>query len=217
MRCSKCGSDNRETRKFCVQCGAPLAANCSRCRASTEPGDRFCGDCGASLVIAQPAAVNRPRQLHPRMRFGSHRSRPMLRSRANARPSRRLHPALEIDAWSIDDADGSLHLFAAIWDGGAKYPSSIALTGARRVRITRVGTPLWRWPMSCRPRCPPRRKSRGLRAAAWHRFVLTRWWSKMDSNRRFRLLDRKRPLPAGFGSLSAPLGAAEADRRRTGF
>jgi hypothetical protein len=29
---------------------------------------------------------------------------------------------LDIDAWAIDDADGSLHLFVAIWDGGAKYP-----------------------------------------------------------------------------------------------
>jgi hypothetical protein len=28
---------------------------------------------------------------------------------------------------------------------------------------------------------------------------------------------RKRRLPASFGPLSAPLGAAEADRRTTGF
>ena len=45
----------------------------------------------------------------------------------------------------------------------------------------------------------------------------TDWRRKMDSNRRSRLFDRKRPVPASFGSLSAPLGAPEADRRRTGF
>jgi uncharacterized membrane protein YvbJ len=60
MRCSKCGSDNRETRKFCAQCGTPLAAKCSRCGASNEPGKRFCGDCGATLVTAQPHAVQSP-------------------------------------------------------------------------------------------------------------------------------------------------------------
>src|SRR5580692_8801673 len=38
---------------------------------------------------------------------------------------------LEIDAWTIDDADGSLHLFVAIWDGGPQYPPSITLTDAR--------------------------------------------------------------------------------------
>jgi class 3 adenylate cyclase/predicted ATPase len=53
MRCSKCGSDNRETRNFCAQCGAPLAARCSRCGASNEPGERFCGDCGTALVTTE--------------------------------------------------------------------------------------------------------------------------------------------------------------------
>ncbi|MBV9119999.1 MAG: AIPR family protein, partial [Chloroflexi bacterium] len=45
---------------------------------------------------------------------------------------------LEIDAWSTDDADGSLHLFVAIWDGGAKYPSSITLTDAREQGFNRL-------------------------------------------------------------------------------
>jgi hypothetical protein len=45
---------------------------------------------------------------------------------------------LEIDAWSIDDADGSLHLFVAIWDGGAIYPSSITLTDAREQGFNRI-------------------------------------------------------------------------------
>jgi class 3 adenylate cyclase/tetratricopeptide (TPR) repeat protein len=57
MRCSKCGSDNRETRKFCSQCGTPLATKCPRCGASNEPGERFCGDCGAALITTQPGTV----------------------------------------------------------------------------------------------------------------------------------------------------------------
>ena len=45
---------------------------------------------------------------------------------------------LEIDAWAVDDADASIHLFVAILDGGAKYPSSITLTDARDQGFNRV-------------------------------------------------------------------------------
>jgi class 3 adenylate cyclase/tetratricopeptide (TPR) repeat protein len=56
MRCSQCGAENRETRKFCAQCGTPLAAKCARCGASNEPGEKFCGDCGSSLAAGAPNA-----------------------------------------------------------------------------------------------------------------------------------------------------------------
>src|SRR5215467_8023609 len=49
MRCSKCGADNREGRKFCTQCGSPLTAKCPRCGAAIELAERFCGECGAAL------------------------------------------------------------------------------------------------------------------------------------------------------------------------
>ena len=50
MRCSKCGRDNREGRKFCATCGAPLIVTCSKCGASNQPDERFCGECGAGLA-----------------------------------------------------------------------------------------------------------------------------------------------------------------------
>jgi len=49
MRCSKCGSDNREGRKFCAACGAPLVVTCPKCGATNLPEERFCGECGAAL------------------------------------------------------------------------------------------------------------------------------------------------------------------------
>jgi len=49
MRCSKCGSDNREGRKFCTNCGNSLVASCPKCGAPVQPGERFCGECGAAL------------------------------------------------------------------------------------------------------------------------------------------------------------------------
>ena len=54
MRCSKCGCDNREGRKFCADCGAPLAAKCARCGAPNESGERFCGECGTALIGSKP-------------------------------------------------------------------------------------------------------------------------------------------------------------------
>jgi hypothetical protein len=45
---------------------------------------------------------------------------------------------LEIDAWATDEADGSLHLFIAIKDGGGKHPSSITLTEARDQGFNRL-------------------------------------------------------------------------------
>ena len=55
MICSACGSANREGRRFCGQCGAPLEQGCTACGAVNDPGDRFCGSCGAALGAASPA------------------------------------------------------------------------------------------------------------------------------------------------------------------
>src|SRR5216684_4479920 len=59
MRCSKCNSDNREGRKFCAKCAAPLARLCPKCGASNEPGEDFCAECAAPL--GQPQAVSSKR------------------------------------------------------------------------------------------------------------------------------------------------------------
>ena len=66
MTCASCGAENRGGRKFCSQCGTPLAFRCPSCGAANEPGDAFCGDCGASLegggpppARAEPAAERR--------------------------------------------------------------------------------------------------------------------------------------------------------------
>ena len=59
---------------------------------------------------------------------------------------------LEIDAWADDDADGSLHLFIALYVGGPQSNSSLTLTEARdqgfnpysanrRSRSTNFGNP----------------------------------------------------------------------------
>jgi class 3 adenylate cyclase/tetratricopeptide (TPR) repeat protein len=62
VRCSACGTENRSGRKFCSNCGSPLALGCPSCGASNEPGDRFCGECGAEISPGPgPAATALPR------------------------------------------------------------------------------------------------------------------------------------------------------------
>jgi len=58
MRCSKCGSENPAGKKFCGDCGAPLANRCPNCSSENPAGKRFCGECGSALNSnTQPGAA----------------------------------------------------------------------------------------------------------------------------------------------------------------
>ena len=59
MNCAKCGADNREGRKFCAQCAAPLARLCPQCGVANEPGENFCGECAAPLGQAPTASAKK--------------------------------------------------------------------------------------------------------------------------------------------------------------
>jgi class 3 adenylate cyclase len=65
MTCPSCGTENRDGRKFCAECGGSLARVCPACGAANEPGERFCGECGTRLETdtapapAPPAAERR--------------------------------------------------------------------------------------------------------------------------------------------------------------
>jgi len=69
MICGSCGGENQPGKRFCGDCGEPLAATCQACGAANEPGKRFCGDCGAPLgaftssTIAPASATTRVREL----------------------------------------------------------------------------------------------------------------------------------------------------------
>jgi class 3 adenylate cyclase len=60
MRCSKCGSDNREGRRFCRSCGAKLGTVCPECGSANEPDESFCGECGKEFVGSAPKATRTP-------------------------------------------------------------------------------------------------------------------------------------------------------------
>jgi class 3 adenylate cyclase len=50
VRCSKCGAANPADKKFCGDCGQPLANLCPKCGADNPSDKRFCGDCGTPLT-----------------------------------------------------------------------------------------------------------------------------------------------------------------------
>ena len=67
MDCPRCRSANRQGRRFCRECGAPLLTECPACGFGNEAGERFCGGCGAALgeepaPLAAPTPAERERR-----------------------------------------------------------------------------------------------------------------------------------------------------------
>ena len=64
--CSSCGTENEPNRKFCGECGTPLAHLCATCGAANAPAAKFCGECGAALGARPvPAGVDAPTAPRP--------------------------------------------------------------------------------------------------------------------------------------------------------
>jgi len=64
MICAACRHDNPDRAKFCLECGARLAAVCPQCRTELPAGAKFCLECGhrvaaGDAVPAPPAAPER--------------------------------------------------------------------------------------------------------------------------------------------------------------
>jgi len=57
MLCSKCGADNPETAKFCIECASPFARRCFSCGTENPPHAKFCAQC-ATPVGDQTAAAS---------------------------------------------------------------------------------------------------------------------------------------------------------------
>lgn len=48
-KCNQCGFENKDTSKFCIQCGSKLGNKCPECGAEVPAGASFCMHCGAGL------------------------------------------------------------------------------------------------------------------------------------------------------------------------
>src|SRR5579863_1859465 len=52
MHCSKCGAENPERAKFCVECASPFTRRCPSCSAENPATAKFCLECSKPLVSA---------------------------------------------------------------------------------------------------------------------------------------------------------------------
>src|SRR5918996_4080778 len=64
MQCPRCQAGNRQGRRFCAECGAPLAHPCASCGFSNEPGEKYCGGCGLALTPADRPPESTSRAPH---------------------------------------------------------------------------------------------------------------------------------------------------------
>jgi class 3 adenylate cyclase/tetratricopeptide (TPR) repeat protein len=60
MLCPACGTENDPGRKFCGECGGPLALICAACGSANSPGMKFCGECGTPLTAGSAATAVGP-------------------------------------------------------------------------------------------------------------------------------------------------------------
>jgi class 3 adenylate cyclase/tetratricopeptide (TPR) repeat protein len=79
MQCVHCQTENRPGRRFCAECGAPLALACAACGFANEPGEKFCGGCGTPLSTAPPTPE--PRMPSPQVYTPSHLTDKILAAR----------------------------------------------------------------------------------------------------------------------------------------
>jgi predicted ATPase/class 3 adenylate cyclase len=54
--CPVCQAENKESARFCKECGSALALRCPSCGAGHDAGQKFCDECGASMAAAAAAA-----------------------------------------------------------------------------------------------------------------------------------------------------------------
>ena len=57
MRCTSCGSENLDSKRFCGDWGSSLGSRCARCGVENPAGKKFCGDCGVLLAASAPTVA----------------------------------------------------------------------------------------------------------------------------------------------------------------
>ena len=106
MKCPRCQADNRDSARFCRECGATFAAICSGCGASVEAGSKFCDNCGAPLASSMPSASTTARFASPQEYTPKHLAQQILTSKAALEGERKQVTVL------FADVKGSMELLA---------------------------------------------------------------------------------------------------------
>src|SRR6056297_2814593 len=67
MKCPKCQFDNRDSAKFCIECGEKFKQICPECHKTLPVSAKFCDECGCNLSAAQkPPDYSEPQSYTPK-------------------------------------------------------------------------------------------------------------------------------------------------------
>ena len=69
MKCPKCQAENRDSAKFCIECGEKLEIKCPQCNKPVPPSAKFCDECGHELkkpVETPPIDYSEPQSYTPK-------------------------------------------------------------------------------------------------------------------------------------------------------
>jgi len=97
MKCGKCGFENSEQMKFCVECGVRLEILCPKCNFSNSPQFKFCGKCGHNLAQPSPPPLDIS---HPASYTPKHLADQILITRSALEGERKLVTVLFADVAS---------------------------------------------------------------------------------------------------------------------
>ncbi len=111
MRCAGCDHENPSESRFCLECGAAMAASCAACGAELPSGVKFCNQCGAPQGDGATVGAERtPRDYTPR-----HLADKILQSKSALEGERKQVTVL------FADVKGSMDLAAQVdpeaWHG----------------------------------------------------------------------------------------------------
>jgi len=95
MQCPSCGHVNRESARFCGECGGSLDRLCPSCGATAPPSNRFCDACGHQLAETKekpPLDCAQPTSYTPK-----HLTEKILTTRSSMEGERKLVTVLFAD------------------------------------------------------------------------------------------------------------------------
>ena len=95
MKCSKCGSDNRDGIRFCEECGDRLESECPDCKAKIPLGKKFCGECGRNLT--QPVKASLANYSEPQSYTPKYLAEKILKTRSSIEGERKIVTVLFAD------------------------------------------------------------------------------------------------------------------------
>ena len=71
MRCSKCGFENPDGAKFCIECASPFTRRCGSCGTENPPRAKFCLECSKPIYLSRADSPGTKESSTPSVRIAN--------------------------------------------------------------------------------------------------------------------------------------------------